>query len=234
MAGYETREALKAQMNKTNTDKDVTIDMILEAASRGIDRFCNRPDGFNADDDAVSRIYRGSGRNWQNIDECVAVTLVEVKESVTVTAYTAWTVGDWIAMSGDPADPDFNSLPFDALMVDPTGDQAVFTGAISLDDVYFGSAGIPSSSRDLYPGRRAAAPTVRVTARWGYAAETPEPIRQACAMQAIIWYKRMEGAMASALANPELGTIELFKALDPAVEFLLSLGRYVKPATGRR
>ena len=43
----------------------------------------------------------------------------------------------------------------------------------------------------------------------------------------------MEGAMASALANIDLGTVELFKTLDPDGEFLLSLGRFVKPATGR-
>ena len=233
MSSYESVENLKLQMNKTNNNQDAMLAIILDAASRGIDRFTNRPDGFLAPEDAVSRLYRGSGRNWQNIDECVAVELVEVKESVTNTAFTAWAAADWIAMSGDPQDPDFNSTPFDAVMVDPTGDQAWFTGTVSQRDTYFRAADIPHSSRDIQQATRAQAPTVRVTARWGYATQTPEPIRQATAMQAIKWYKRMEGSMASALANTDLGTLELFKTLDPDVEFLLSLGRFIKPATGR-
>ena len=233
MAAYETVENLMLQINMTKTGKEGVLAIILDAASRGIDRFTNRPDGFRAASNATPRLYRGSGRNWQNIDECVAVELVEVKESVDNTAYTAWAAGDWIAISGDPQDPDFNSTPFDAVMVDPTGDQAWFTGTISQRDTYFRAADIPHSSRDIQQATRAQAPTVRVTARWGYATQTPDSIRQACAMQAAKWFKRLEGNMASALANTELGTLELFKTLDPDVEFLLSLGRFIKPATGR-
>ena len=83
MAAYESVENLMLQINMTKTGKEGVLAIILDAASRGIDRFCNRPDGFTATDDGVARIYRGSGRNWQNIDECVAVELVEVKGLAT-------------------------------------------------------------------------------------------------------------------------------------------------------
>jgi hypothetical protein len=231
---YETLANLKAQMNKSNTDQDGVISLTLDAASTAIDNFCNRPDGFRADSNATPRIYRGSGRNWQNIDECTEVTLVAVKDSATDTTYTAWAAGDWIPFSGDPDDADFNSTPFDALLVDPTGDQSWFTGRGGLRDRYFRGSDIPFTSRDLGRSSTARAPTVQVTARWGYADETPEPIREATAMQATRWFKRLEGAMASVLATEDLGTLELFKALDPDVKFILVMGRYVKPAIGRR
>lgn len=233
MPAYETVANLRAQMNKTNTDDDAILALILDAASRAIDNFCNRPDGFRAASNATARLYTGSGRNWQKIDQCIEITLVEVKESIESSTYTAWAATDWIAMSGDHHDPDFNSLPYDAVMVDPTGDEDWFTGVVSSRDAYFDDV-IPGGRSSLGDATRARAPTVRVTARWGYAEETPEPIRQATAAQATIIFKRMEGAMASTLATADLGTIEAFSEIDPLIGFLLQMGRYVKPATGRR
>jgi len=230
---YATLAQVKAAMQKTNTDGDVVITRILDAATRSIDRFCNRlDDGFIADLTASARYYSGDGRSFLLIDECVAITEVAVKDSASDTDYTAWTTpttmmagdGDWLPFSGDPKAPNFNDLPYDSLMIDPNGDYATFTSGL-----YAGRRGFrPTQSY----GR--SVPTVRTTARWGFSIAVPDDIQEACIMQSIIWYKRQQGAMASALASPELGVIELYRTLDPAVELILRMGRYIKPATGRR
>lgn len=229
---YTTVEDVKRRMQKEDDEDDLTIFSLILAAENAVDNFCNRPDGFLADDTASARYYTGNGRAFMLIDECTAITEVAVKDAATETTYTAWNSpttnmandGDWIAFSGDPENPDFNALPYDSLMVDPTGDEAVFTSGR-----FLGLRGFrPEGTR----GRNVS--TVRVTANWGYAVTAPAEIAEAAAMQSVRWYKRLQGAMTSALATAELGTIEIFRTLDPDIEFILAMGRYVKPATGRR
>jgi hypothetical protein len=230
---YATLAEVKQQMGKTDAGADVYIPSIIDAATEGINNFCNRPDGFEASDQATQRFFPGNGKAFMHIDECVEITAVAVKDSATDTAYTAWTPpttnmsgdGDWFAFTGDPQWPDFNSLPRTSIMVDPNGDQVQFTSGL-----FTGLRGFPPREGSL----ERQVPTVRVTARWGYAEDVPPAIKQACIMQTTIWFKRLEGAMATALATTELGTLELFATLDPAVEYLLRLGRYVRPLTGRR
>jgi len=123
---YGTVIELRARIDKTSVVDDTVLTAIIAAAQRNIDRACNRPDGFEASV-ASARRYAGLGKPYLLIDECVAITLVEVKESATDTAYTSWLPTDWIACRGDPRSPDFNTLPYDMIMVDPTGDEAIFT-----------------------------------------------------------------------------------------------------------
>lgn len=228
---YATLAQVKAAMQKTDTGDDAVITRILDAATRLIDRFCNRPDGFEADSAESARYYSGDGRSFLLIDECVEITEVAVKDSASDTDYTAWTIpttmmagdGDWLPFSGDPKAPIFNDLPYDSLMTDPNGDYANFTGGL-----YSGRRGFrPTQSY----GR--SVPTVRVTAKWGFSVSIPDDIQEACMMQTMILYKRMQGSGASVLASAELGTIEVFRTLDPAVELILRMGRYIRPATGR-
>jgi len=216
---YATAAELRDRIGKVSPDKDTTLDALIAAAERSINTFTNRPDGFIADTIASDRIYSGSGKAHQLIDECAAITLVAVKDSATDSTYTSWAAGDWIAFYGDAKAPEFQPLtrgkPYNAIMVDPTGTQSVFnTGA------YFN-------------GRSRAVPTVQITARWGYALTVPVDIREACLMQATRWYKRFEGAMSDALASGELGQLLYRQSLDPDVKHILVNGRYVKPAVGR-
>ena len=232
MAGYCTLASVKARMQKADTDADAFLPMIIDAASRAIDNFCNRPDGFEASDAAIARYLSGNGRAVLLIDECVEIIAVAVKDAATDTAYTAWQTpttnmagdGDWLAFSGAPENPDFDSLPYESLMTDLNGDYRTFTSGRYLGLRGFRPEGDASRS----------VPTVQVTAKWGYAINVPDAIKEACIMQVIRWYKREQGAMASALASAELGTLDLFRTLDPDFEFILAMGRYVRPATGRR
>jgi hypothetical protein len=221
---YATAAELRTQMNKTSVADDTILTAIIAAAENTINLFTNRIDGFVALTTAIARIYAGTGRAYMSIDECVAITLVEVKESVSDTTYVSWAAGDWIPFRGDYKDPNFNMLPYTMLMTNPTGDQAYFTGG-----KFGGLRGFPPET-----DRSRGAPTVRVTAKWGYSVAVPADIKEACIMQSARWYKRLEGAMSDALASSELGTLLYRQVLDPDVKMILVNGRYVKPAVGRR
>jgi hypothetical protein len=205
---YATVAELRAEVNKTDTGDDTTLARLLDAASQGIDRVCNRPDGFVAGTQGTARTYRGSGNNWIWIDECVEVETVKTKSDATAS-YETWAATDYIACTGDPLDPNYNKTPYTALFVDPNGEFTIFYA----DGVY---------------------PTVEVTAKWGYAVLVPPAIKTACIMQAARWYKRLQGAMSDSLTTTELGTMFYTKSLDPDIKRLLVDGRFVRPSAWHR
>lgn len=223
---YASALEMRGFIDKTTTDdiSDAELQSLLDSAARAINRTTNRPDGFVADVVASARTYSGSGKTYQWIDESVEITQVAVKDAVTDSAFTAWGATDWIAFSGDPGAPDFNSLPTGAIMVDPTGDQSFFTN---------GQFTTTPGFRTIATGIGRGVPTVQITAKWGYAIEVPDDIKQACIMQAVRWYKRLQGAMADTIAGPDFGTLLFRQALDPDIKLLLVDGRYEKPALGR-
>lgn len=221
---YATPQELRSFTNKASTASDIDLTTILSAAENNIDRACNRPDGFIAVTTATARIYAGSGKPYQWIDECISVSTVEVKDSATDDDYDEWAATDYIEFSGDPEDPNFNVTPYTGLMVDPTGDESVFTSG------KYTTRGGFRPLTDVHRG----VPTVRVTARWGYAATVPDDIKAACLAQAARWYKRFEGSFSDVLASGELGMLMYQKSLDPDIKRLLVDGRYVKPSIGGR
>ncbi len=77
-------------------------------------------------------------------------------------------------------------------------------------------------------------PTVRVTAKWGYALSCPKRVQEACIVQAARWFKRGESSWADSMATSELGTLMVTKELDPDVRMMLEAGRLVKPMSVRR
>jgi len=234
MAAYATLEMLKSSMQKTDDDDDVVLLRILDGAETKINQFCKRPGGFLADEDASARYYRGSGKAYQLIDECVEISAVAVKDAPSDSTYEAWTSpttnmagdGDWFAGSGDPDDPDFNSLPYTLLFVDPNGDQSWFTG----ETPQMRKRGRARRGIDLW----ARVPTVEVTAKWGYSVLVPDDIRQACIMLAARFYKRLQGSMSDSLASADLGGLMYTAQLDPDIAGILLDGRWVRLATGRR
>ena len=218
---YGTAIELRARIDKTSTVDDTVLTAIIAAAERNINRTCNRPDGFEAGEEAEARIFTGQGKPYLLIDECVDINLVAVKDSPTDTTYTSWLTGYWIACRGDPRSPDFNNLPYDMIMVDPTGNESHFTSGFY-------------EMRVHSQGVRWGVPTVQVTAFWGYSFIVPTDIKEACLMQAARWFKRFQSSMADVLASDELGTLLYRQSLDPDIKRLLVDGRYVKPVIGRR
>lgn len=227
---YGSVANLKLRIERTRTTSDVWLLQILTAASRSIDRACNRKDGFLTAAVGTARIFAGSGMPIQRIDECASVSLVEVKDSITDTTYTAWAATDWILFRGNQRSPQFNEAPFDQLMIDIAGNYALFTGGAAGGgglDAWFLSSRVPSRLR-FNPRSAHGLPTVRATARWGYANTTPPEIEEAAMMQAARWYKRYQGSMSDSLADGELGVLLYRKALDPDIRRILVDGRYIK------
>lgn len=228
---YATVEELRGTINLGSRDEDDILELWLAGASQSIDNFCNRAeDGFVASDDALARHYSGKGQPHLLIDECIEITEVAVKDSATGNTYTAWSTpttpmagdGDWIPYAGAPSRPYFNRLPYTALMTDPNGDYAVFTSGAFVHPGGFK----PSTTtwRNV--------PTIKVTAKWGFAATIPAVIKQACIAQTARWYKRGQSAMADAVASGEMGMLLYTKALDPAIQMLLVEGRMIRPLYG--
>jgi hypothetical protein len=213
MADYCTPAELRTQIEKTGTTgagTDAALGVIITAASRTIDRHCNRPDGFVALAVAVARYYNGMDKPYLLIDECTSVTAVAVKDSPSDTTYTAWAATDYQVCSGDPGDPDWNSTPYNMIMVLPTGDYSTFiSGKYSVGNIV---------------------PMVRVTATWGYATTAPAGIKEACIALSARWFKQGTSAWADTLASPELGTL-LYQRDN--VDIRNMLARFVKPAIGR-
>jgi hypothetical protein len=234
MADYATLAEVKERIDKTNADADAYLPAIITGASRAIDNFCNHPDGFVALTAATARYYAGTGTALQRIDECVEVTMVSVKDSVTDTTYTDWSPADWVAFSGDPRAPEFNRLPYDHLMTDIGGSYGVFTGGVIGGLSYFDALFMRMGRYNYNPRTARSQPTVKVTAKWGYAVTVPAPIKEACCMQAARWYKSYESAFSDVLASGEMGNLYYRKELHPDVKMILVAGRYVRPAIGRR
>jgi len=210
MALYCTPAELRTQIEKTGltgAGSDDALNLIIEAASRTIDRHCNRPDGFVALSTAAARYYTGLGKGYLLIDECVSISEVAVKESASDTTYTAWAAADWQACMGDPEYPDWNKTPYSMVVVLVSGDYSTFLAGGS------------------YP-----VPTVRVTAKWGYSVEEPAQIKEACIALSARWFKQGQSAWADTMASPELGTL-LYQREN--VDIRNMLARFVKPAIGR-
>lgn len=221
---YATAAELRTQIEKTGatgSGTDAALGVILDAATMAIDNYCNRPDGFIAVSVATSRVYSGQGYPWIMIDECIAITNVAVKDSGTDTTYTNWAVTDWQAASGSPKDPDWNRLPYDLLVVLPTGNYAIFTSG-----EFTTKRGFKPTS-DVMRG----IPTVQVTARWGYSATAPAAIKQACIALSARWFKQGQAAWSDTLASVELGQL-IYRKENTDIRMMLD--RFVRPAIGGR
>jgi hypothetical protein len=186
---------------------DTVIEGLILSVSGWIDQYCRRPDGFEAVTTATAREYVGRSKSWALIDECVQVTLVEVRHR-DETAWTALASGDWMAFAGHPSAPKPNLGRFEGLMLRPRAAWRNFP--------------------DGGDGEDGVATTVRVTARWGYADSVPDAIKQACTIQVVREFKRGQSAFNDAVGNGEQGMMQYLGA-DPLVTSILKQGRFVRP-----
>jgi hypothetical protein len=234
MTAYATVAQLRARINKSSSADDAVLTQLLQAATNAIDRLTNRDiagvDVFYPTA-TVARTYAGSGKPFQWIDECISIASVAVKDSISATAYTAWTAADWLPFSGSVFYPDFSDTPYSGLLCAPNGDYSIFTGGgYGGADEFFGL------SRPYYNDTQRSVnyPTVQVTARWGVTTTPPDEIREACAALAARWWKRFESAMSDALASAELGKLDYTQAVDPDIKMMLQNSRWYKPQIARR
>lgn len=227
---YCTKEEIQAETGLDPTKYGTAAQMMINAASRAIDNYCKRPMGFVADIDASTRDYVSNGDNWIAIDECVEITSVAVKTSYDASTFTSWAATDWIAYSGANKSPNFNDRPYSRIMCNPSGAYTYFvrggTGSYPQYD-YKGYYSDTNQSEVIL------VPTVRVTARWGYAEDVPNEISQACIIQASRWIKRAQSAWADAIGNETTGELRFTRNLDPDIKFLLNMGSMVRHSIGK-
>jgi len=232
MPSYATVSEFKDEVQITSHTTSDWIEALLDAAEQAINNICKRPDGFVADAVANARYYSGTGLPWQEIDECTSVSAVAVKDSPSddEDSYTSWTVGtvgtttdaDVFPARGSGRNPQYGKTPYNLLVIG-------LNGAYS----YFPSGRI-TTRRGFKPEYTGGVnlPTIKVTAKWGYATTVPYTIKQACIMQAARWYQRLKSSMADTTAGPEYGALLYRKVIDPDIELILVQGGYVKPTIG--
>lgn len=216
---YAEPEELKDFIGKTSNTDDTKLNILILAAEDLIDSYCNRPDGFLAISTGTARVYAGSGKAYQRIDECISISAVAVKTSPSASSYTAWATTDYIKFSGDPEYPDFNRLPYTGIMIDPNGDYSSFTASR-----YSHRAGFRPVT-----GTHRGVPTVQVTAKWGYSATVPNNVKTAVIAQASRWHKRFEGGWSDALASADMGQMLYRQGLDSKIKLMLDEARLVVP-----
>jgi len=215
MASYATTDQLRIRIQQLTTptaDELTMMEEILEAASRSIDRMCNRSFEIAP---LEAKYFTARGEQYLRIPECTEISEVAVKASKTATTYTTWTTpttpmagdGDWIPCAGSPDNPVFGQIPYTLIILDPNGSYSYFIDGDG-------------------------APVVMVTARWGSSASVPADIREACLMQAAIWFKQFQGAMSVELGTANLGQILYRRNLSSGVKQILIDGGWVLPLYG--
>lgn len=207
---YATVEEYKSYPNVVLPRNDTRIQDTLNAAARAIDVWTNR-DTQNPNTEAFvaavasAREFVGRGLPYLRIEDCVAVTAVEMKNPLEAdTDYTALVAADYFTFRGSPRNPDRTGSPVTSLMIDRRGDYSLWTN------------GETGAGRKKF-----AMPTVRVTATWGYATVVPEQIKLATIAQTARWITRGRMGWQDTTVEPEFGMTMFRQALDPDIKAML-------------
>jgi len=216
---YATTDQFRLAMQQLSAPSAAMLarmEEILEGVSKQFDNFCRRDTyGLVAGVAGTARYYSADGEAHLRIHQNVEVTEVAVKASMSAVDYDVWTAptalmagdGDYVVCRGDVVSPTYGTTPYDLLLIDINGEFSIFCAGVGI-------------------------PTVRVTARWGPYATTPDDIREACIMQAIRWYKKESASMSSRSSSESLGQITHLRKLDNDVKLILVDGGYVVPLYG--
>lgn len=203
MADYCSTSDIKAEMpdsglaSSTDTTYDTAIGNLITAASRLIDKEVGREANWFSTTDEQTRYYDGSGEVTQEIDECHTLTSLAVSEagSIVASEYTAWTLDTDYYVS--PYNYSDLGVPIDRLIADWNGTKYKF------------------------PRYRKC---VKVVGQFGYSATPPEPIKQACKIQAMRWFGRAKQMYQDGGGGTQTGQLIYSKyttALDPDIKELL-------------
>lgn len=201
--GYVTLAQLKAYVSPAISDSssDTQLEDAVNAASRLIDNYCQRR--FWLDGSVVARTFAPRDRYCLDLREisfadigASAGVIVETDSSGDGTFETVW------------GSSDFQLLPTNAAY---EGSEArPWTGLRAVGAQVFP---VPTTWLQRHE-------TVRVTAKWGWPA-VPEPVRQACLIQAQRIFGR-PGAPLGVAGFSEMGAVVRLQRLDPDVEAMLN------------
>jgi hypothetical protein len=201
---YATAAQLRAQPNMTGANDDTVLELLLSAASRAVDGYCNRvDDGFLAPEALEERTFVGDGTESISIPECVELGTISVR-SRGVSAWTAVDDAYVLGYAGSAQRPNFNRFPYTGILL-TTG-----TFPLGLHPDY-----------PLQPGY----PTVKVSGRFGYADAVPDVVVTATIVQASRWFKRGQSFWADTIASDSMGTASFRRSVDPDVKMMLDEAR---------
>lgn len=214
---YATVEDLYEIVDLDPEKYSTIMQFMLDSAAKHIDNVTKRKqDGWVADSVATPRLFVGSGNEFVEIDENVAVTSVSFKYDFDDATYTSMASGDYIALAGTKNKPDFNKTPYTMLMINPNGDYDYFPHVTSFGATLRDNTKLPSY------------PSIQVTAKWGYAVTVPEVIKTCVVMQATRYVKRAQAVFGDALGNADFGEIRYVRKMDNDIASMLKDGGMIK------
>jgi len=217
-----------SQIVKLDPEKYGTVlQFMLDTSAQHINNVCKRKDGFLGDSAASARLFTGSGNEIIEIDDNVQVTLVRFKYHFNDT-YTSMASTDWIAFSGSADSPDFNTTPYDHLMINPNGDYSYWPYVTLFGE----NRGFQLDYRDYKSKKVPTYPSIEVTAKWGYSATVPDVIKHCTIIQATRYVKRAQGAYGDAIGNTDTGQMQFVKMFDADMKAMLFSGGMVKVSNG--
>jgi len=200
MANYTDLTELKADLPDLDSgvldDYDNVLSEMITAASRLIDREVGGWENYFYPSTVDStRYYDGNGEVELYIDPMASLTSVSVAESGgrASASYTDWEINT-----------DYYTWPYNTT---DTGDPI---RALIIDNDT-GSKGTFCKDRK----------SVKVIGVFGYSSEPPEPIQQACKIQAMRWFMRSKQSYQDTSASERLGQMLYVQELDPDVKRLL-------------
>lgn len=214
---YCTADDIKTAMSQTSSTDDTKLTALALVASRMIDNYCRRTEfGFVASDTAEALQLTTDEKSYVYIPECVEITLVEYKESVTDSTYQSLDSDAWIPFRGNPKKSSvrYNLVPYTGILLTAQSPITFFRDGNYTSDFSWETANDTNNLATYLP-------TVQVTARWGYSDETPAVIKEAAIMQSIRWYKREQSGMSDTLTSSTMGDERYVKQLDPDVKLIL-------------
>ena len=196
-AGYISAADLKSYIGLTGSGQDTNISNAITAASRQIDRICNRR--FWQDSSVQVKTFTPISNIFLEIPDISTTTGLIVKLDTTDDGSYDKTLTintDFIVMPTNPI-----------LLGTGSGEHKPYTEIRILNT---------RSSERFDPS---IINNVQITAKYGFAI-VPEAIEQATRIQALRLFKRKDTPY-NVFGNDETGTIELFNKFDPDAMALL-------------
>lgn len=198
---YCTLADLKVHLRITDTNDDTALAVVITAASRAVDQFCNRPFGLTGS--AIQRLYTWNG---DTVDGQMAVQIDDLTTTVGLVV-TADTDGIFTYATTLVVNTDFFLYPFNAI-----ADGVPFTHIVR-----------KSTTVLPWPAPASRTRAFSVVANWGWAT-VPSAVEIATLIQAARFFVRRDSPYGIA-GSPDLGSeTRLMKTLDPDVQ--VSLGAY--------
>jgi hypothetical protein len=234
MVGYCTREQIRdrlkgSQMPTGDTSLDASLELLIGAVSRSIDRYCHRPDNGFVGQAAATRVYDVPASAW-GVQTWASGWGGwgggESSRLLTPTAQPVVDIGWWTSVSAVASDDDAD------------GSYEITWG---VDDYDLLPLNAPDEGRPYRQLRQRWNGTktllvgparLRITGTCGEVASAsnpPEPVREAAILMVNRLLNRRTSPFGLVNIQTEFGGVARITNLDPDVKFLLSECGYVEP-----